>query len=84
MSDLRESGNIEQDADIIMFLYRDVVYNPDTPDPEEALVIVAKQREGENGPIPLRFNGALVRYESRVASSMRASDDRDYEDPTIL
>lgn len=84
MSDLRESGNIEQDADIIMFLYRDVVYNPDTPDPEEALVIVAKQREGENGPIPLRFNGALVRYESRGASSMRASDDRDYEDPTIL
>lgn len=69
MSDLRESGSIEQDADIILFLYRDVVYNPDTPDPDEALVIVGKQREGENGPVALRFNGPLVRYESRLSGS---------------
>lgn len=66
VSDLRESGNIEQDADIIMFLYRDVVYNPDTPDPDEALLIIAKQREGELGPISLGFNAPLVRFESRM------------------
>ena len=65
VSDLRESGNIEQDADIIMFLYRDVVYNPDTPDPNEALVIIAKQREGEMGAVPMHFNNNLVRFEPR-------------------
>lgn len=69
LSDLRESGNIEQDASIIMFVYRDVVYNPDTADPDEALVIVAKQRDGEVGPVPMRFNGPLVRYESRMITS---------------
>jgi len=63
LSDLRESGNLEQDADIILFLYRDVVYNPDTPVPHEAMVIVAKQREGEVGPISLKFDNTLVRFE---------------------
>lgn len=64
MSDLRESGSLEQDADIIMFLYRDVVYNPDTEDPNEALAIIAKQREGEIGPVRMHFNNSIVRFEN--------------------
>lgn len=57
MSDLRESGSLEQDADVILFLYRDVVYNPDTQNPEEAEVIVAKQRDGAIGTAKLGFTG---------------------------
>lgn len=72
ISDLRESGSLEQDADIILFLYRDVIYNPDTPDPDEALVLVGKQREGELGPVPLTFNSAVVRFEHRGFSSRGA------------
>lgn len=76
MSDLRESGNIEQDADIIAFLYRDVIYNPDTQDPDEALVIIAKQREGEIGPVPLRFNSTLVRFENWHSEEWYGEQDR--------
>lgn len=57
LSDLRESGSIEQDADIVMFLYRDAYYNKDTPDPALAECIVAKNRHGETGTINLRFSG---------------------------
>jgi len=64
LSDLRDSGSLEQDADIILFLYRDVVYNPDTPMPEKALAIVAKQRDGEIGPVPLVFDSTLVCFDN--------------------
>lgn len=57
LSDLRESGSIEQDADIVMFLYRDAYYNKDTQDPTLAECIVAKNRHGETGTVNLRFNG---------------------------
>ncbi len=57
LSDLRESGSIEQDADIVMFLYRDAYYNKDTPDPTIAECIVAKNRHGETGTVNLRFSG---------------------------
>ena len=57
LSDLRESGSIEQDADIVMFLYRDAYYNKDTPDPTIAECIVAKNRHGETGTVNLRFRG---------------------------
>ena len=55
MADLRESGQLEQDADAILFVYRDVVYNPTTPRPHEAEAIIAKQRNGPIGTCYLRF-----------------------------
>lgn len=62
LSDLRESGSIEQDADIVMFLYRDAYYNKDTPDPTLAECIVAKNRHGETGTVNMRFNGKYTLF----------------------
>jgi replicative DNA helicase len=55
LSDLRDSGSIEQDADVVMFVYREVVYKPDTPEPGKAQMIIAKQRNGPTDDVDLTF-----------------------------
>jgi replicative DNA helicase len=65
LGDLRESGAIEQDADVIAFIYRDVVYNKETEDPNLAELDIAKQRNGPTGIVKLHFEGRYARFENR-------------------
>lgn len=68
LSDLRESGAIEQDADIVMFIYRDEYYNPDTSDKSIAELIIAKHRNGPVGRIKLYFNSSKSKFQDLVGS----------------
>jgi replicative DNA helicase len=71
MSDLRDSGALEQDADVILFIYRDEVYHADSPNKNIAEILIAKQRNGPVGKIELMFSAEHTRFENILPRSMR-------------
>jgi replicative DNA helicase len=76
LSDLRESGAIEQDADVILFIYRDVVYNKEAENPDIAEVIIGKNRHGATGTVETRFEGRYTRFENLSQRSDAPAGER--------
>lgn len=80
VSDLRESGSLEQDADTVIFIYRDEVYNADTQDRGLAEIIIAKQRQGPTGTVKMLFRKEFVRFQSWDGG--HHDDQQTFSDPT--
>jgi replicative DNA helicase len=74
LSDLRESGSIEQDADIVMFIYRDEYYNPESEQRGEAEIIIAKQRNGPVGTAELLYQASITRFLNKVHTDGNSSN----------
>ncbi|HBL10393.1 MAG TPA: replicative DNA helicase, partial [Cyanobacteria bacterium UBA11162] len=70
MSDLRESGSIEQDADLVIMLYRDEYYHPDSPDRGVTEVIITKHRNGPVGTVKLLFDPNLTRFRNMARTNL--------------
>ena len=79
LSDLRDSGSIEQDADVVMFIHRPEIYDPDTPEKGTAQIIVAKHRNGPTGNVKVAFVKELTSFRNLEDSEIAQMVDEEVE-----